>query len=251
MRAIYIDKLGQEFVAVPPGEFFRDVAAKVARNAAGELEKIPAGSTVTITKPFYMGKYPVTQGQWQVVMGANPSQFKNRKHPVENVSWEDAHTFIERLNRRQGCDDYRLPTEAEWEYACRAGSTASFPWGNDEHKLAEHAWYFGNSGQMTHPVGEKTPNAWGLHDMLGNVWEWVQDWYGEYENGPVTDPAGPPTGTARVVRGGCWCNSTAWDCRPTDRDFWMKPDFRFGGVGFRLVFSNPFPVAARRRASKR
>ena len=137
---------------------------------------------MTITKPFYLGKYEVTQEQWEAVMGSNPSHFKGPKNPVEQVSWDDCQQFLVKLNAKSGGQGSKfvLPTEAQWEYACRAGSTGKFCFGDDEKQLGEYAWYEANSGDKTHPVGEKKPNTFGLHDMHGNVWEWCQDWYGEY-----------------------------------------------------------------------
>jgi formylglycine-generating enzyme required for sulfatase activity len=123
---------------------------------------------------------------------------------VEKVSWNDAREFIEKLNQMEKTETYRLPTETEWEYACRAGSTSEWCFGDNEAELREYAWYGANSGHKIHPVGQKKPNAWGLYDMHGNVWEWCQDWYGEYPAGPVTDPTGPATGEYRVLRGGSW-----------------------------------------------
>ena len=161
-----------------------------------------------ITKPFYLGKYLVTQEQWEAVMGNNPSHFKGPKNPVEQVSWDDCQQFLEQAQRegRPRGGKFQLPTEAQWEYACRAGSTTRYCFGDDESELGEYAWYDANSGSKTHPVGEKKPNAWGLYDMHGNVWEWCQDWYdgGYYANSPTDDPTGPATGSDRVFRGGGW-----------------------------------------------
>jgi formylglycine-generating enzyme required for sulfatase activity len=161
---------------------------------------------VRITKPFYLGKYLVTQEQWEAVMGNNPSHFKGPKNPVEQVSWDDCQQFLRQAQREVGVrgGKFQLPTEAQWEYACRAGSTTRYCFGDDESGLGEYAWYDKNSGNKTHPVGEKKPNAWGLYDMHGNVWEWCQDWYdgGYYANSPTDDPTGP--GSNRVLRGGSW-----------------------------------------------
>jgi formylglycine-generating enzyme required for sulfatase activity len=137
---------------------------------------------VRISRPFYLGKYEVTQAQWEAVMGNNPSQFKGDPNsPVENVSWDDVQEFIKRLKRlntRESGVKYRLPREAEWEYAAQAGTTTAYSFGNDPSQLGEYAWYGENANGETHPVGQKKPNPWGLYDMHGNVWEWVQDWYG-------------------------------------------------------------------------
>ena len=132
-----------------------------------------------------MGKYPVTQKQWKKVMGNNPSNFKGEDRPVESVSWEDVQEFVKKLNEKEGTDKYRLPSEAEWEYACRAGTQTRYSFGDDESKLNEYAWYDKNSGSETHPVGQKKPNSWDLYDMHGNVWEWVQDrWHDKYKGAP-------------------------------------------------------------------
>jgi len=135
---------------------------------------------VQIEHPFYIGTTEVTQGQWQAVMGNNPSNFKGEDSlPVEQVSWEDCQSFLQKLSQKEG-KEYRLPSEAEWEYACRAGSTTRYFYGDEESKLGEYAWYQDNSGNMTQPVGQKKPNAWGLYDIYGNVGEWCQDWYIAY-----------------------------------------------------------------------
>ena len=149
------------------------------------------------------------------------------------MSWEDAQTFIEALNLREGTTAYRLPTEAEWEYATRAGTRTAYSFGNTSRRLEAHGWYKDNAGDTTHPVGSKRPNAWGLYDLHGNVWEWVVDWYGDYPSGRVTDPRGPSSGTRRVIRGGGW-RYEARDCRSGSRAI-GAPDSRSASVGFRLV----------------
>ncbi|MEI8376370.1 MAG: formylglycine-generating enzyme family protein, partial [Planctomycetota bacterium] len=211
-----------------------------------DLVLIPAGSfkmgddsekpvhKVTITKPFCLGKYEVTQEQWEAVMGNNPSRFKDPKNPVEQVSWDDCQQFLVKLNAKVGGQGgkFVLPTEAQWEYACRAGSTGKFCFGDDEEQLGEYAWYSSNSGSKTHPVGEKKPNAFGLYDMHGNVWEWCQDWYGTYGAEAVDDPSGPTTGSNRVNRGGGW-RYNGWHCQSAYR-FINVPGYRHGILGFRV-----------------
>src|SRR5262249_35065021 len=161
-----------------------------------------------------------------------PSKFTGDKsRPVEQVSWEDVQEFIKRLNTRErGMAFYRLPTEAEWEYAARAGSSTAYSFGNNASDLGRHAWHDGNAGQQTHPVGQKQPNAWGLYDMHGNVWEWVQDWHSVYTSGPVVDPTGPASGALRVYRGGGWY-VVARDGRSAIRGH-GAPGLRRGSLGF-------------------
>ena len=188
---------------------------------------------VTLTKPFYMGKYEVTQEQWQAVMGSNPSKNKGARNPVENVSWDDCQKFLAKLNEKLPGQKASLPTEAQWEYACRAGSAATYCYGYGESSLAEYAWYLANSGGSTHPVGTKKPNAWGLYDMHGNVWEWCNDWYGEDFTSEQVDPLGPGHGSGRVLRG------EAFNCGPasvtsSERDR-FTPDGGFNRCGFRVV----------------
>jgi hypothetical protein len=188
--------------------------------------------TVTLTQPFYMQKTEVTQAQWTAVMGYNRSWFSacGETCPVESVSWDEAQEFISNLNAAQQEWTYRLPTEAEWEYAHRAGTTGSYA-GN----LDQMAWYGENSSNRTHPVGLKAPNAWGLHDTSGNVEEWVQDWFdaGYYSVSPAADPPGPPSGTYRSIRGGtCWYSAFA--LRSAYRRY-NRPYYRDSGRGFRLV----------------
>jgi formylglycine-generating enzyme required for sulfatase activity len=171
---------------------------------------------VTISWGFWMGKYQVSQGEYLAVMGNNPSGNPgDTNRPVEQANWEDATNYCGKLTQRERAAGriainhvYRLPTEAEWEYACRAGTTTRFSYGDDPGytNLTNYAWYSDNSGATTHPVGRKLPNPWGLYDMHGNVWEWCQDWYGDYAGGIAQDPQGPATGSARVFRGGPWGN---------------------------------------------
>ena len=171
-------------------------------------------------------------------MGTNPSHLTgDRNRPVERVSWEDTQGFIRKLNMREGRARYRLPTEAEWEYACRAGSQTSYSFGDAPPQLDAYGWYADNSGEMTHPVGQRKPNTWGLYDMHGNVWEWVQDWYGAYAPEPVTDPQGPASGSERVFRGGSWVNP-AMGCRSAFR-YRLAPGRRFDYLGFRLLRTAP------------
>jgi formylglycine-generating enzyme required for sulfatase activity len=168
-------------------------------------------------------------------MGDNPSEFKDCGDdcPVENVSWNDAQGFIKKLNEIEGVDNYRLPTEAEWEYACRAETNTEFSFGDEASELGEYAWYIDNSGDRTHPVGTKKPNAWGLYDMHGNVIEWCQDWYADYPSNSVTDPKGPSKGEYRVLRGGSWLIN-ARRIRSADR-FRNDPNYRYLGIGFRVA----------------
>jgi len=203
------NSIGMKLVLIPAGEFMMG-SAELARasgrsgaGAAGVRDEY-AYHRVRITRPFYLGVTQVTQEQYERVMGVNPSRVKgDGQRPVEMVSWDDAVEFCRRLSRQEG-KEYRLPTEAEWEYACRAGSTSRFCFGDDAVRLAEYAWYDDNSGDTTHPVGQKKPNAWGLYDVHGNVWEWCADWHqsGYYGQSPADDPAGPASGAGRVLRGG-------------------------------------------------
>lgn len=182
---------------------------------------------------FYIGKYEVTQAQWKAIMGTNPSNFSNCDLcPVEQVSWEDIQEFLRKLNAKTG-KKYRLPTEAEWEYAARGGSQSrGFKYAGS-NSLDEVAWYIDNSGSKTHPVGGKRANELGLYDMSGNVWEWCQDWYGDYSSNTQTNPSGAVSGSYRVLRGGSWYGS-ARDCRVSFRNL-NTPTNRNGNVGFRLA----------------
>lgn len=223
---------GIAFVKITPGCFQMGGDAQFKETLKVELPV----HRVCIEKPFYLGETEVTQTQWMAVMGANPSKFNVGVHPVERVSWEEAQAFIKRLNEREGHDVYRLPTEAEWEYAARAGSDELYSFGDGSSELSKYAWY-GNEGYggRTSPVRYKQPNAWGLYDMHGNVWEWVQDWYGEsyYANSPTNDPKGPESGKFRVYRGGSWVAKAA-NLRASIR-FSGLPSSRSRDIGFRLV----------------
>ncbi len=188
---------------------------------------------VKITQSFYMGKYEITQTQWQAVMGSNPSSFKGNNLPVDHVSWDDCQTFIQKLNQ-MGQGTFRLPTEAEWEYACRSGMQTRFYWGDDlnDDQIKYFAWYDGNSGNKTHEVGTNSPNLFGLYDMSGNVCEWCQDWYGIYSSDTQIDPAGAVSGQDRVFRGGNWYGNARY-CRSANRDG-LTPNLRVNIIGFRV-----------------
>jgi formylglycine-generating enzyme required for sulfatase activity len=190
---------------------------------------------VTIPKSFYMSKYEVTQKQWCEVMGSNPSNFNGDDLPVENVSWDDVQKFIQKINDKEETDKYRLPSEAEWEYAARAGITSRYSFGEDESELANYAWYAKNSGNRTHPVGQKKPNSWGLYDMHGNVWEWVQDeWHDSYDGAPSDGSAWEDgDGTFRVVRGVSWRFDARYHRSAYRTGF--DPDNRINALGFRLL----------------
>lgn len=173
---------------------------------------------ITISKGFQIGKYEVTQAQWKAVMDSNPSLNSGRSNPVEQITWNECQTFISKLNEIDSAYTYRLPTEAEWEYCCRAGSDTKFCSGNEEMNLGDYAWFHNNSYSKTHPIGQKNPNSWGIYDMHGNVLEWCQDWYDHdyYDNSPNIDPQGPSSGSERVYRGGS-CAVSAKGCESAYR----------------------------------
>ena len=234
----HTNSIGMEFVLIPAGTFEMGCSSDSEECDDGEKPR----HKVRLSKPFYLGKYEVTQRQWEAVMGNNPSAYKGPDRPVENVSWNDVQEFVKRLNAKEGHTRYRLPTEAEWEYAARAGRTTTYSFGNDEGQLGHYAWYYDNSGYETHPVGQKRPNAWGLYDMHGNVWEWVEDWGGDYSGGAVTDPQepntvweGPNTIRFHVLRG-CSCSNLAWNCRSAYRG-WYRVGTSTTDGGFRLALS--------------
>ncbi len=219
-----------EMIYVAPGRFTMGSPESEDGHNNGETQH-----RVTLTKGFWLGKYEVTQKQWKSVMCDNPSDNKGDNLPVENVSWDDCQKFIRKVNaeaEHQFGGEARLPTEAEWEYACRAGSTGAFAGTGD---LGSMGWYSGNSGGKTHPVGQKSPNAWGFYDMHGNVDEWCSDWYGAYPGGSVTDPADAASGGFRVLRGGSWFDLARF-CRSAYRNRYL-PGVRFRYDGFRLACS--------------
>jgi formylglycine-generating enzyme required for sulfatase activity len=223
------NSIGMKLVYIQPGEF------QMGSND-GEDDEKPL-HTVKISKGFYMGIYEITQEQYQKVMGNNPSHFKGEDNlPVETVSWDAAVEFCKKLSQKEG-KTYRLPTEAEWEYACRAGTTTKFSFGEDESRLGDYAWYRQNSGSKTHLVGTLKPNAWGLYDLHGNVWEWCQDWYATdwYSKTPAENPLNESYGDKkkRILRGGGW-SYLALNCRVSNRNS-SNPFYRLSYFGFRVV----------------
>ena len=213
------DMTGIEFNLIPGGSFMM---------GSGDEWEQPV-HPVNI-EPFLMAKYECTQAQYKFVTGTNPSHFRGKDRPVEMVSWNDALAAC----RKVGLE---LPSEAQWEYACRAGSTADFYFGDDEHLLDEYGWHWGNSDEQTHPVGQKRPNAFGLYDMHGNVWEWCQDtWHDSYTGVPSDGLAWVDDGSNRVFRGGSWF-SIAWNCRSTIR-YRIVPGSRRDFRGFRWSSSS-------------
>jgi formylglycine-generating enzyme required for sulfatase activity len=233
-------------VFIPPGTFRMG-------SPTNEADRLPSEGPqmeVTISRGFWMGKYQVTQGEYRAVMGSNPSQFAgDLNRPVDSATWFNATNYCGRLTKRERAAGriatnsvYRLPTEAEWEYACRAWTSTRFSYGDDPGytNLANYAWYGGfsggNGGSSTHPVGQKLPNPWGLYDMHSNVFQWCQDWYGPYPGGIAIDPQGPATGSARVNRGGSWAAPASWS-RSAFREAGSPPDAQDPGVGFRVVLA--------------
>jgi formylglycine-generating enzyme required for sulfatase activity len=219
-----------ELVLIRPGTFRMG-------DANGDAEEKPVHK-VAIEKPFYLGKFEVTQEQWKAVMGFNRSHFQGAKLPVERISWEDCRAFVKKLNEKfpKSSVTFRLPTEAEWEYACRAGTSTRYGFGDDATKLGEYAWFENNAGGKTHPVGQKKPNAWGLYDMCGNVWEWCGDWYEDqyYAQSPENNPTGPAEGSHRILRGGSWSDGPS-SCRSA---------YRYGLPPWFCVYCYSFRVAA-------
>lgn len=222
------NRIGMDFVLIPAGEFHMG-----SEDGADDEKPV---HLVRITRPFYLGTYQVTQSQWEAVMGDNPSRFTgDANRPVENISWDDTQAFLQRLSEKEQGSLYRLPTEAEWEYAARAGAKTAYCFGDDPEQLHEYAWYDKNAEGTTHPVGQLKPNAWGLYDMHGNVWEWVNDWFDEtyYQESPTDDPQGPADGQVRVWRGGAfWYDQGFARCASRS---WILPHHRHDFRGFRVV----------------
>ena len=216
-----------EFVRIPAGEF------RMGSIRGGEVDEGPV-TAVTISEAFELGKYEVRQADWELVMEDNPSEFQGcgRTCPVENVSWEDVQRFVDRLNEMAGSELYGIPSEAQWEYAAR-GAIGD----RSAATVDDVAWHGANGGRRTHPAGKKAPGENGLHDIYGNVWEWVRDWSGRYKGDQVTDPTGPRIGSRKVFRGGSWSTDPA-NCRPANRDYGFPSEGR-GSVGFRLLRNVP------------
>lgn len=268
------NKVQMKFVLIPAGRFMMGTAE--AQTVAHWKDE--ALHEVVISKPFYMGLHPVTQAQWRTIMGTTAAQQREKidgalpasqptpvsgndirsftypkgwdltmagegdDYPMYFVSWDEAAEFCRRASKKTATT-VRLPTEAQWEYACQAGSKSRYFFGADDAKeLDSYVWYKGNSGAKTHPVGQKKPNAFGLSDIQGNVWQWCSDWYGDYAAGPVTDPTGPGKGDGHIVRGGCWISD--WGgCRSADR-LRLPPDRRLNYVGFRVSLDLLSPTSA-------
>ena len=236
------NSIGMKLMLVPKGEFAMG-SAPGNRNSDGDERQ----HAVTITRDYFIGAFEVTQAQYKQVMGRNPSYFQGARiagssagHPVECVSWNDAVAFCRRLSElpeeKAAGRVYRLPTEAEWEYACRAGNPGEYAFGDQTEMLGDYCWYAANCGGQTHPVGEKKPNAWGLYDMHGNAWEWCADWYARHSGRPEIDPTGPSQGTDRVYRGGGYGYGASY-CRSANRTA-TAPSFR-GFTGFRVAMGVP------------
>ncbi|MFO1001345.1 MAG: formylglycine-generating enzyme family protein [Planctomycetaceae bacterium] len=220
---VLTNSLGIKLVLIQPGRF------RMGDEAASQ--------DVTLTKSFYIGAYEVTQTEYEQLTGENPSEFKGPQNPVENVSWTKAEEFCRKLSElpkeKSAGRLYRLPTEAEWEYACRAGADTVFSFGDDDSVMTNFAWIEQNSEKKSHAVGQKAPNSWGLFDMHGNVFEWCSDWHDEYTSESVIDPVGPASGSARLARGGSWLHEP-YHCRASTR-VWNPPANYSNVQGFRIV----------------
>jgi formylglycine-generating enzyme required for sulfatase activity len=220
-----VNSIGMKLVYIPAGEFVMGSPINEAGRQGDEMQH-----AVKLTRPLRIGATEVTQAQWKAVMGVNRSNFAGDDLPAEKLSWKEAEAFCKKLSEKEGVV-YRLPTEAEWEYACRAGATGAF---SGTGNIDDMGWYASNSEARTHPVGTKKPNGWGLYDMHGNVSEWCSDIYGaDYPEGPVADPAGPTEGKYRVIRGGSW-NYFAAGCRCAARSS-APASYQFRHTGFRVV----------------
>ena len=245
------NSIGMKLVYIPAGEFMMG-SSRSAAQLAREYETWEERFTdefpqhqVRISEGFWMGQTEVTQGQYKSVMNAQPwsgedSVQESANNPAVHVTWDDAAAFCRKLSQQEG-KTYRLPTEAEWEYACRAGTTTEFSFGDSDSSLGDHAWFYDNASKVgqkyAHSVGQKKPNPWGLYDMHGNVWECCSDWYDEdyYSNSPSVDPKGPPLGAYRSLRGGSW-GGDELNLRCSMRSY-LSPDYRLHFVGFRVVRS--------------
>lgn len=219
-------KTGMVFLRIPGGCY------QMGEDTGYEYER-PAHEVCV--QDFYLGQYEVTQKQWESLMGTNPSRFKGPDHPVQRITWNDAQAYIAKLNALEETDLYRLPTEAEWERAARGGTTTRYYWGNEIDN--DYAWYYGSSNFQSHPVGTAKPNPFGLYDMLGNVWEWVSDWYDfdYYKKSPRENPQGPETGTLKTRRGGSMANLASY-VRSASR-YRGKVDHPHYILGFRVARS--------------
>ncbi len=222
---VLTNSIGMKFKLIPAGSF--QMGSREVDRPDNERPR----HWVTLTKPFYMGVYEVTQEQYAKVTDLTPSYFKGQNLPVEMVSWEDAQEFCKKLSQLEKNMTYRLPSEAEWEYAARAGTQTAYYWGDGFD--ARYAWCDQNSGGKTQEVGTRQPNAWGLFDMSGNVWEWCEDWKAEYPTGEQVDPKGVASGSRRVFRGGSWFIFPQ-RCRSAFRNYY-PPDIRSNRLGFRVV----------------
>ncbi|MFN6412227.1 MAG: formylglycine-generating enzyme family protein [Planctomycetota bacterium] len=236
------NSIGMKLMLIPKGTFMMGSPESEECRDKDENQH-----EVTISKDYYLGVYEVTQAQYEKVMGRNPSYFQgaivgneNADLPVDRVSWEDAVEFCKKLSdlpeEKKAGRVYRLPTEAEWEYACRAGSKTAYSFDDQEGLLPEYGWFERNSSNRTHTVGLLEPNAWGLYDLHGNVWEWCSDRHGEYPKGAVSDPTGPCEGSNRVIRSGGWYGEAAL-CRSALRRGHV-PSIRLNSHGFRLALSS-------------
>jgi len=233
--------LATPLVSIAAGTFTMGSAASDPDSVTNDQPQ----TQVTIAHAFLIGKYEVNQGEYQAITGSNPSFFTgDLSRPVESVSWEDATNFCALLTARDrqsahisGTAFYRLPTEAEWEYAARAGTSTAYSFGDDASSLGQYAWFDGDSAQTSHPIGQKLPNPWGLYDMHGNTWELCMDWFGPYPGGAVTDPQGPVTGTRRIVRGGSWFRASV--SSRSARRATLPSNSRNGDGGFRIVLVSP------------
>jgi formylglycine-generating enzyme required for sulfatase activity len=232
----FVNSIGMWLLPVEPGEFVMGSPPEEEGHDPDETQH-----KVRLTKPFLLGVFPVTQSQYAAVMGNNPSYFRGEDLPaesrgdlpVESVSWDDAVAFCKKLSEKEG-RTYRLPTEAEREYACRAGSTG--PYAGDGN-INDIGWYLWNSGDTSHPVGMLQSNDWGFYDMQGNVWEWCSDWYGAYPPGDAVDPTGPATGESKILRGGSLSYGPE-ACRSAYRNYY-PPDERIYYIGFRVALDSP------------